>query len=83
MSRAAIKCAADAVEFATWVTDFYESHVALVTKTMCMDERKAEAYCECHRDELIASGISVIDSSGWSAEYLALIALDVHEETEQ
>jgi HK97 family phage portal protein len=82
-SRAAVKYAANADGFAKWATEFYESHVTLVTGSMCMNERKAQIYCECHRDDLIAGGLAVVNSSGWSAEYLALIALDVHEETDQ
>jgi len=80
-SREAVKCASSPDQFAQWATAFYEKHVEMVMERMCMDSRAATAYCESHRDELMAGGLSVIEE--WSAEYLALIALDVHEETEQ
>jgi HK97 family phage portal protein len=76
-SREAVKCASSPDQFAQWATAFYEKHVEMVMERMCMDSRMATAYCQSHRDELIAGGLSVIDE--WSAEYLALIALDLEE----
>ena len=77
VSREAVKCASNADQFNQRVTTFYEKHVAMVMERMCMDENVARAYCQSHRDELITTGLSAIDR--WSAEYLALIALDVSE----
>jgi hypothetical protein len=71
--RAAVKFAADAPGWASWVEAFYADHHVLVMQTMRLDEPTAKAYVALQRAELL-DGLAATER--WTADYLADLALD-------
>jgi len=72
-TRAAVKCADDAVGWIVAVDAFYLTHHELVMATMLVDEPTARAYVAIQRADLL-DGLAVTEH--WTPTYLASLALD-------
>ncbi len=75
---AAMNRSAKSPDWAKTVTDFYYSHVNLVTQAMQIKSDLAQAYCEAGRDALITEGLPAL--ADWEEKrVLALVELALSE----
>jgi HK97 family phage portal protein len=81
VERAAVKHAADADAFAIWVTDFYQTHVALVAETLQMSADDAARYCAGQAAQLLGElGLRAVETWGTTAYASGLAAWALEEE---
>jgi HK97 family phage portal protein len=81
VQKAAVKHAADAEAFTTWVTAFYAAHTILVMQTLQMAQADAESYCGSQRQQILTCWLAALElwQSDHYASGLAALALEDEE----
>lgn len=78
VAERAPKLASKPEAWSSWVTEFYDEHAALVSDRLQLEPAVARAYCDRHRDELLASSVAVLET--WQTTAPAELSALVLEE---
>lgn len=78
--REAERLAADPQGWSAWLREWYGTHAQFVSEVLELEPGVARAYCESHRDALIAGGLAATE--GWetaAATELLHLTLEEHD----